>query len=286
MPTHVLLEAPITFDVGDQVVHAPMVEVVVGGLMTKLILDTGSTDHILTTELTDRLGLKGEPGEPGTDGVGASIESWTLDDVSIRIGDFPVQLHDVIAIAGPVPFEGWGVGGFLSPQHLHPTAHVVLDFVSRRLHLVEGGEAEVASWVAARSPDLIPLSLERASDDSTVLVHAAIEPFDDVVTMLDSGGKRTEFALVAVPGLEVGARQSAGRGVGGGQSFGSQIQGAILRLGGVALSLPAILVRDEMGNAPGLIGMDLLRETVLVVSADRSRPVIWLIRRNSLTGRT
>lgn len=110
-----------------------------------------------------------------------------------------------------------------------------------------------------------------------MLVHAAIDLFDPVVTMLDTGGKRTEFAPVAVPGLRGGVLQSSGRGVGGGESFGSEIRGAILRLGGVALSVPSMLVRDEMGNAPGVIAMDVLRETVLVVSADHSRRVTWLV---------
>src|SRR6266545_2122966 len=127
MPRQLLLEAPITFRVGDDVTHAPMVEAVVGGSPTRLILDTGSTDHILTTELADRIGLPRSAGEPGTDSAGASVASWALGELQVQVAGLSLALHDVIGIAGPAPFEGWGVGGFLSPQHLHPTAHVVLD---------------------------------------------------------------------------------------------------------------------------------------------------------------
>lgn len=239
MPPHVLLEAPITFSVGDETTHAPMVEALVGGLATKLILDTGSTDHILTTELTDQLDLPRTEGEPGTDSAGASVKSWTVDDLSVEIASVPLDLHDVIAIAGPPPFEAWGVSGFLSPQHLHPTAQVVLDLADNRLALVEGDAAEVDAWVADRLPDLRPLALQRPTDDTTVLVHVAVEPFAPVVTMLDSGGKRTAFAKAAVPGLDGSTREMSGRGVSGTEGYGRQVEDATLRVGEVSLRVPS-----------------------------------------------
>jgi len=73
-----------------------MVRATVGGVATKVILDTGSSDQVFTREVA----------------------------VDIAGQSFP--LHDAVAIPGPPPFAGWGVGGFLSPQHLHPTAWVVL----------------------------------------------------------------------------------------------------------------------------------------------------------------
>jgi hypothetical protein len=273
----VLLEVPITFDVGGEVTHAPLVEVEVGGTPTKLIVDTGSTDHVLTIELAERAGLEASPGEPGTDSVGASVPSWTLGEVEVRIGDLDVRLQNVVAIAGPEPFEGWGIGGFLSPQHVHPNAWVVIDLVGGVLTFVGGEEADVEAWVADRFPALQLLSLERESGDSTVLVQAAIEPFDPVVTMLDTGGKRTEFAEAAVPTLLGGTSAESGRGVGGGTAIGSEVKDQVLRVGSAVLPVSTLLVRQEIGTAQGLVGMDLLRGTVLVVSADPRRPVMWLV---------
>jgi Aspartyl protease len=273
----VLLEVPITFDVGDQVTHAPLVRVEVGGTPTKLIVDTGSTDHVLTMELAKRAGLEASPGEPGTDSVGASVPSWTLGEVPVRIGDLDIHLENVVAIAGPEPFEGWGIGGFLSPQHVHPNAWVVIDLLEGALTFVGGEEADVAAWVAERFPARQLLSLERDSGDSTILVRAAIEPFDTVVTMLDTGGKRTEFAEAAVPTLLGGTPTESGRGVGGATAIGSVVNDQVLRVGSATLPVPSLLVREEIGTAQGLVGMDLLRGTVLVVSADPSRPVLWLV---------
>ena len=45
MHVPILLDVPITFEVGDGTTHAPMIDVRVGEVATKLILDTGSTDQ-------------------------------------------------------------------------------------------------------------------------------------------------------------------------------------------------------------------------------------------------
>jgi hypothetical protein len=284
--TNVLLEVPLTFDVGGEVTHAPMVEANVGGMMTRLIVDTGSTDHILTREFADRVGLRSEAGEPGTDSVGASVPSWMLGDVPIQIGDLDFTLQSAVAIAGPARFAGWGIGGILSAQHLHPTAQVVVDLLDRRLTLVAGAPSDVAAWVAARSPSVRPLSLERAPGDTTILVHSAIDAYDPVVTLLDTGGKRTEFAASAVPGLRGLRPASGGRGVGGGQTLGVEVENRTLRVGDSTLPVPNLLIREEIGNAPGLIGMDILRGTVLVVSADEAQPVIWFVPTQGQVPRT
>ena len=203
-----VLDVPIRFDVGDGVTHAPMVDVLVAGQPTRLILDTGSTDHVLTLELVRAAGLRYEPGEPGTDHAGASVDSWFVGDVAIAIDDVGFELRDAVAIRGPAPFAGWGVGGFLSPQHLHPTARAVIDLDADRLILVDGPDDAIDDWLRDRRPDLLFLGLERDADEATPVVSAAIEPFAPVATMLNTGGRGTEFAVAAVPDL-VGDR--AGR---------------------------------------------------------------------------
>jgi hypothetical protein len=272
------LEVPITFDVGDEVTHAPMVHVTVTGTSTKLILDTGSTDHILTIELAEEIGLQAEPGEPGTDSTGASVPSWTLGEVEVEIAGQAFAMRDVVAITAPAPFPGWGVGGFISPQHLQPGAWAVLDLAADRFFLLDGEEADVTAWLSERMPGLQLLRLERAPGDGTILVRAAVEPFGGVVTMLDSGGKRTQFTQTAVPGAS-GAQASSGRGVGGGESFGAEVRDQKLIVGEARLPLAALIVSPEMDGRDGLVGMDVLRGTVLTVSGDPHRPVIWQVAR-------
>ena len=93
-----------------------MVHATVGGEATRLIVDTGSTDHILSIELANRVGLRAEAGEEGTDSTGASVPSSSLGAVQAEIGHTAYQLTNVIAITAPGPFEPRGIGGILSPR--------------------------------------------------------------------------------------------------------------------------------------------------------------------------
>ena len=272
-----LLDVPITFDVGDQTTHAPMVHATVAGTATKFIVDTGSDVHILTIELADAVGLEATPGEAGTDSSGASVPSWTLGEVRVEIGDMPFDLADVVAITAPAPFPGWGIGGILSPQKLHPSAWAVLDLAAGRFVLLDGDEADVTAWLTARTPALRLLRLDRMAGDDTILIGAAVDPFDEVVTMLDTGGKRTSFTAAAIPGNAAGPHTSSGRGVGGTEHFGAEIEEQTLLVGGARVPLHNLIVEAEMDGRDGLVGMDVLRGTVLTVSGDPHRPVLWQV---------
>lgn len=276
----VLLDVAIRYDVGDAVTHAPMVDAHVAGRPTRLILDTGSTDHVLTIDLVRSAGLPHEPGEPGTDHAGASVESWFVGDIPVRIGGVDLDLHDAVAITGPPPFAGWGVGGFLSPQHLHPKAIAVIDLHGDRLVLLEGDDDAVDAWLGERTLDFIAQRLDRDPDEQTPVVRAAIEPFAPAATMLNTGGRGTEFAVAAVPGLVGVVPDEIGKGVGGDPVLGSVVADRMLRVGDLRLGVPSLLVRDRIDTMDGLIGMDVLRGTLLALGADRGRPVWWLVPRN------
>jgi hypothetical protein len=198
-----------------------------------------------------------------------------VGEAAVEIGGRTFDLHDVVAITAPGPFPGWGIGGILSPQHLLPAAWAVLDLADDLFVLLDGDEAHVVAWLTARQPALRLHRLARVPGDGTILVIASVEPFGEVVTMLDSGGKRTTFAASAVPGLGGGPMASSGRGVGGTESIGSEVRDQVLRVGGVGLPLASLIVGDEMDGRSGLVGMDVLRGTVLTVSGDPDRPVLW-----------
>ncbi len=124
--------------------------------------------------------------------------------------------------------------------------------------------------------DLHPVALERADDLSTVLVHAAIEPFPAVVAMLNTGGSGTEFALAAIPTLPHGALTAHGKGLSGAEVMGWQVGGKILRVGAARFPLESLLVRERMPFPYGLVGMDVLRKTVLMVNL-HGDGVLWMV---------
>ena len=277
MGVEILTRVPITFDAADNETHAPLVRGSVGGIDTLFVLDTGSDVHILTKELVDRLGLDVEEGEEGIDHSGATMPSWSVADVALTLGDAEVVLGDIVSIPAPAAFVTGEIGGGLSPQHLHPTAVVVIDTVARELLLVEGDDGEVASWLEARSPSLTTLSLERDGAFTTVVVPAAVRPFDEMPTLINTGGKWTEFSRSAVPGLGDGRQERLGGGVSGAAVMGSSGGVQTIVVGGHDVPVPELSVRDEMHDPQGMLGMDVLRGTVLACAADRGRRVVLQI---------
>lgn len=275
----VLVDVPIVFDVdAATTVHSPMVQAVVGGVPTRLILDTGSTDHVLTKELIDRVGAPMTPGEEGTDHAGAPVPSWFVGELEVGIGGRSFALQDVVAIAGLPPFAGWGMGGFLSPQHLHPTARIMIDLFNDRFVVAGSQGADVDAFLTALVPTLRPLTLDRVPGDGTVDVRASIEPFAVVATVLNTGGRQTEFAASVIKD-DRGVAEGQGTGLSGTRVLGADAGARILRVGDARIPIPRLVVRDEMEGLPGLVGMDVLRGTALVCSSDADRGVVWLVPR-------
>lgn len=274
----ILLDEPITFDVGDgPPTHAPMARATVNGVPTKVILDTGSTDHILTMELVEELGLEATEGEVGTDSTGSSVPSWTIGEVSAEIAGQSFSLRNVVGIPAPPPFTRGGIGGIISPQHLRPSTWAVLDLAGERLILLEADEADLSAWLTARAPQLKLLRLDRAPGEETIMVNAAIEPFERVVTMLDSGGKGTEMVARLGPGLVPGPPRVTGHGVGGSASYGSDVPDRVLLVGDARVPVPRLILRDELDGCGILVAMDVMRGTVIAVNGDQSQPVFWMV---------
>lgn len=275
----VIFDVPLTFEAEGRPLPVPLVAVTVGGHPTKLIVDTGASHHVLTTAFARAIGQTLTSASAGQDHAGQGMATWEAGTVQARFADVDVQLTDVAAIEGPPPFEPLGIGGLLSPQHLHPTAHAVLDFTVNRLLLVEGAPSDVAAWAAKRWGGLTGVTLARANDDRKIMVQAAIEPFASVVTELDSGGSGTEALAAYVADVAAGATTSGGVGVSGGGIDGVPVTGRNLLVGGRSIPIPSLLVRPDMGGHlfTSLVGMDVLRGTVLVVSSSPSNAVFWLV---------
>lgn len=273
----VLLEAAIGFETEDGTTHAPLVSATVSGLATRLILDTGASDHILTAELCEAAGLATEPGEPGTDSTGASVPSWQAQNVVVRIGQMDFAFDQPVVITAPPPFRSGGIGAILSPQHLRADTPVLLDLAARRVALLSAA-GDLDSWLADAYPGWRCLTLAPVDGDGTLLVEAAIDPFPPVVTLLDTGAKATYCARAAVPGLGAGGTpRSTGHGVGGTESFGVDVPGQLLHVGDARLPVDLLIADHDLGQAGCVVGMDLLRGTVLVVGGPPGSPVRWLL---------
>lgn len=273
-----LLRLPLLFTAGDgAAVHAPMIHASVGGIDTLLVLDTGSEVHLLTKELSDVIGLQLVEGEEGTDHSGATMPSWSAGEVPMRAADLDLPLRDVVVIPAPGPFPTRGIGGILSPQHLHPDARVVLDMAADELLLLLPAGGEVDTFLRARQPAFTRLDLARDGRSSTPVVPGAIVPFGETRVLVNTGGRHTEFDVTAVPDLAPGAPERLGAGVSGAGVMGSVLADQVLAIGGTQLPVASLVVRQGMGYPPAMIGMDLLRGTVVSCDGDPGGRLTWQI---------
>ena len=255
-----------------------MVDAVVGGVPTRLILDTGSTDHVLSRDLLERVGAPMRRADAGTDHAGAPVASWTVGDLGIDIGGRSFDLHDVVGIEAPAAFAGWNVGGFLSPQHLDPEVRVFLDLADERFVLVaDTAPGAVDAWLSGRVPALRAVALLRVPNEATVAVPASIEPFATVATMLNTGGRGTEFATAVVPGLANAEDRHGSSGISGAPVMGVDVGPRTLVAGDVRVPVPRLIVRREIDGPQGIVGMDVLLGTALAFSADPGRGVTWFV---------
>jgi hypothetical protein len=270
------MQVPITFETAEGTTHAPLVHAVVNGVATRLILDTGASDHLLTMDVCEAANLATEPGEPGTDSTGSSVPSWQAREVTVRIGEIELALAEVIAIETPPPFRSGGMGGTLSPQRLRPGTYAVLDLSASPVATLVRAD-DVDGWLAESYPGWRTIRLPAVDGDGTVQVEAAIDSFAPVITMLDTGAKMTYAARGAMPGLgEGGVRRSTGRGVGGTESFGVDVPGRVLHAGDATLPVDLVIAEHDLGSPGCVVGMDVLRGTVLAVGPPGS-PVRWLL---------
>jgi predicted aspartyl protease len=274
-----------SFDVPGRVLHCPMVTVSIGGCVAKLIVDTGATSHVLTTDLIDRAGLRRFPGQAGRDVAGDEVESWTVGDVAVQAGGRDtVVLRDVAAIAAPESFLEWGVGGFLSPQCLASEATVVIDLIANRLHVSEADPDGAAAEFGSDYPQCLLLEGSRHSA-GTLGIEVRVPPGPTVVAIFDTGSAQTEVASIAVATAIDAAPTSSGRGVGGRNIDTKSLADQELTVGSARLRVPVLHVRSEIPGPQdaalhevpnALLGMDLLRGTALALGIPpRSGGTLW-----------
>jgi len=277
-----VLRAPIHFvALTGEPVHAPLVLATIGAFHTRLILDTGSDVHLITTEVAQAAGLPLAAVDAGTDHSGATLDSWVVGDAAVALdegeGQASLLLHEVVAIPSPAAFARQGIGGILSPQRLHGTAFAVIDEIDDELVLLDAPVGELPGWLRARhaSPEI--LTLDRRPGDDRPIVQAGIEPHPAVPVLVNTGGRRTEFEPASVPGLEAGAAERIGTGVSGAAVLGAPAGRQVLRLGEHRVGVPALMLRAGMADPPAMIGQDVLRGTVVAIGPDASTPVFWQV---------
>lgn len=127
--------------------EAPLIRARVNGEETWLLLDSGSSHHVLGRTFADKIGV--EATGPSIDGSGAandSVQPVPLPALKVTLEDAQIHLDNALALPWPQMLESKGVDGVLSPEHLSDRGYVLVDFPGREL-IIFASEPQLRAWM-------------------------------------------------------------------------------------------------------------------------------------------
>jgi len=260
----IVLQVPLE---ADAAMANPRVQVKVNEVSTSMVVDTGSSHHVLTTRLASLLRLQSRGAEDSGPAVGP---------LSLELGGASMTLASAIVL--PLPFDEEGWGGILSPQSLLTSDTKVIDFRNQMLYAVRGTPPTVDDWLSRRYGSMRRTKLVRTGMDfNAILIAGGRCGSRPVVLDVDSGASRSRLPrsqLTGVP-LRPGGKLIDAQGV---VSLSEIADGQSICLGDLRFDGIDVVAVSDPGSGPnathsisGTIGMDILRHLVVIIPSASTR---------------
>lgn len=270
--------AALSYALANHPFPLPILRGTVQGLATSVLVDTGANAHVIAGWLARRAGLTlKRVGDVSSDHAGRAVETYRVDGARIVLeGWGPLPLGTLLVADVPEAVERMGIGVFLSPQHLADEGHVVvLDLERGALH--ERTREEAERDVAGRGLPIATHGVRPCIDEVSAIHGLAfilptlIEGFSAQM-LLDTGGLHTDLLASSRLGRGLEARTAPSHErlySASGKIKKSTVPGAHVRLGDVAVYEDLDVIEgaeDPECPRDGVVGMDILRRCVLVLS--------------------
>ena len=255
-------------------IHTAFVAAVVDGQPTRLIIDSGASDHVFTRPSLRFTDDELSDDDPGTDHAGASVRTWRLTRAAaVSISGFqPFEIGSAIVIDGPPPFADWGIGGFLSPQLLAEDGYVVVDLRHRTLSRSQ----ELPTSCPGEMKLVALTSIVASGDEARLPIVEAIFAGVAIRLMLNTGGSAFEIDPEVYAGKR-GHVEWTGKGVSGTAVEGAIGEAGELHLDHHSLTIDEPVIRPQGRTANAQIGMDYLRDSILWLPATQRDKVALCI---------
>jgi predicted aspartyl protease len=248
----------------------PLVHVTVAGTPTAMILDTGATDHVLSTSFVKRLGLAVSAAkETGIDHAAKAISAAEIASPNLVVeGWGPVGAARVFAIDLPSVFDALGIGGILSPQRLAAAGEsVVVDFPAGEVTALPRAAA-TARLAGKRAIEPAPSVCKKEDGGRQFAVLSQINGIAARLE-LDTGASHTDLRAGSAPGRQLESAAGAEKGAtyaASGKMETKTLRAAAVRFGDVAKTIDVDIVPGDANQCfDGVLGMDALRPCVLVL---------------------
>lgn len=270
-PASVLKRAELWFD-ADGASPPPLVDVMVNGQPTRMLVDTGASHHVLAQWVAEMVGSSREADAAGTDQVGKSVALSRLDDARVVVSGWgAIDTSEMFVAALPQSLRDEGIGGILSPQRLADGDRaVVLDFRKRTMTSASLGDA----LHALDSEPGVALSGEVhgcGTSGALPLVRATIAGVQ-VDAQLDSGASNTTVRAKSEAGVRLlpHAKRSTTAVAASGVFSAPSLDDTPVKVGALEIDTTVDLVpREPRINCPNdaSLGMDILHRCVLVLGS-------------------
>ncbi|EYF01102.1 retropepsin-like aspartic protease [Chondromyces apiculatus] len=275
----------LRFSLGERDFPAPLVDAVVGGQPTTLIVDTGATHHVIARWVAEELALPvASGGDVGVDHAGQAVRVGRVSGVKLSLSGWgAVEAPHLLVVEVPEALARAGIGGVIAPQALASAGRaVVLDLGGRVLSEVQLSEAFAAepagaggAGAASRGDTPLELTLCGAvQEGQQVLARAEIEGVP-ITLKMDSGATQTSIWAGSGAGKRLAGKAKGVRSAyaASGKHTVPVLRGVRVQLGGKEIESDIDLIPGmprAVCPADGFAGMDLIAGCALVFGGGRA----------------
>ncbi|AGP33748.1 retropepsin-like aspartic protease [Sorangium cellulosum] len=268
--------ASLQFELNERPFPSPLIDAVVAGQPTALIVDTGASHHVLARWLADELALPlSTAGDVAVDHAGRPLPVSRIERATIALAGWgSVDAPALLVVPVPDALQRLGIGGVLAPQALAgPGRAVVLDL--REGRMTEAPRDEAARALRARFGEAAVAELGHCGGPNQGHEITAAATVDGIAVTLkvDSGASQSSLFAASPAGRRLSRRAAGGRSAyaASGKHTVPVLSGARLHLAGFdAAAELDFLPGERRGACPsdGFAGMDVLRTCVLLLAED------------------
>ncbi|MFO0591441.1 MAG: aspartyl protease family protein [Polyangiaceae bacterium] len=274
--------AKVRFEANGEDFGAPLVDALVGGQPTTLMLDTGATHHVVASWVAAEVGPTRDSAIQGLDHAGQSVALKELPNGEITISGWgPIGAGSPLVAALPIEFQKSGVGGLLAVQALVGEGRAVtLDM--RTGALTEGPEGEAMAAVEKLGGAAITGSIRTCANGASLPFVRVTIGGGEIDAQLDTGATNTTVRAASPAGVKLKplAKTASTAFAASGMFTVPSVKGAHVQVGALDVETTIDLVkRDPRPDCPNdaFVGIDVLRRCALVFGkktlAGRCEPV-------------
>jgi hypothetical protein len=248
----------------------PLTAVSVGSVTSPFLVDTGTSELLITEEFAQRAGLLG------------GAQGFRREPLVYQIGGRPYNVDRFLVIeAPPLQAEGWG--GIYSPQLLTTNTTVVLDFPRLKMTSItpavssssaaDSCRIAVDGYMASHHSGRPSHRLAwRGRSFGAVLVEGGLVGKPSILLDVDTGKAVSAFRPSYIGPASASGKQGPRMvDIHGVEQSTTVVPGQALQLGSLILSDRSVAAHDTGGKLPdgtawdGNLGMDILKDAIIVL---------------------